>query len=71
MPNLPQDDWQVWSKYVLEELKELKDIYRDLDSKVNKINQDIIALKIKSGIWGMIAGIIPVSITIILYFILK
>lgn len=38
-------------------------------SKINKLTADVAALKVKSGVWGFIAGAIPASITFVILYI--
>ena len=64
------DGWKEWSKYVLLELERLNTCYNNLDAKVNKINVEIAMLKVKSGIWGALGGIL-VAIPPCLFFMIK
>lgn len=43
--------------------------HSEIFSKLNAMAADIAALKVKSGIWGFIAGMVPVSITGIYLYI--
>ena len=61
--------WVVWGKHVLEELIELKEQNKELDRNVNKIHTEIAVLKVRSGIWGLLGGLIPVTITLVIIFI--
>ncbi len=58
--------WKEWKNHVLSELDRLKPIQTDLTN----IKVAIENLKVKSGIWGAIAGIIP-SMGVIVYLIAK
>ena len=75
-----EDDWNVWSKHVLKEIERLNNCYIALDLKIdstadkikkclnnNKI--EIAKLKIKSGVWGLIGGMIPVAIMLTVYLL--
>ena len=53
------NDWGVWSKYVLKELERLNSCYLELNNKyleiINKSSNnknEITSLKVKAGIWG-------------------
>ena len=63
---LDKDDnnnsWHEWSRFVLEELKRLNKVYNELDKKVDKITVEIATLNVKAGVWGALAGAIPVVI---------
>ena len=63
--------WKEWSKYVLKELERLNDCYDKLDTKANNIVNELSALKVKAGVWGLIGAAIPVTVLIILQFIVK
>jgi len=71
--NLIDNGWKEWSKHVLAELERLNDNYSKLDSVFNsefrKISVEIAMLKVKSGIWGLIGGTIPILITLILLYL--
>ena len=68
---MPADNgFSKWENYILKELKRLGDVVIDFNKKLDEINIAIGVLKMKSGIWGAIAGLIPASI-VILYLILK
>ena len=59
-----------WENYILKELKRLGDVVKEFNGKLDDINVAIGVLKVKSGVWGAIAGLVPASI-VILYLILK
>ena len=58
--------WNVHQKLVLTEISDLKKGQEELklacQEKLTQILIDIAALKVKSGIWGLIGGLIPVGI---------
>ena len=67
MPSNPNsDNWGEWRQHVLLELERLNGCYERLDGRLGKLNEDMVALKIKSGIWGFAAGSVP-ALAIILY----
>ena len=70
LPDNPNNSWESWSKHVLAELKRLSECYGRMDSKIDKLAVDMAMLKVKSGVWGAIAGIIPAALVII-YLLLK
>ena len=49
--------------------KDNKEEHGEIFSKLNAMAADIAALKVKSGVWGFIAGAIPASITFIVLYI--
>jgi len=51
--------WHEWSKHILKELIRLNDCYERLDIRMNKLSTTIAVLKVKSGLWGALAGLVP------------
>ena len=39
--------------------------YISLDNKMSKLQTDVAMLKVKAGVWGAIAGMIPVVILLV------
>lgn len=64
----PNDNngWEQWSKHILIELKRLNTNDENLEEKINKVLIEIAMLKVKSGIWGLMGGAIPVFIILII-----
>jgi len=62
--------WNEWSKHVLFELQRLNVCYSSLNKRVEDLSTtskvDIAILKIKSGIWGAIGGLVPICTAIII-----
>lgn len=63
------NEWSEWSKHILLELQRLDRAndklvseINDLDSKLQKrfesLHIDIVTLKVKSSMWGAVAGVI-------------
>jgi len=63
--------WNEWARFVIEELKRLDKETEDLDSEIKTLGKKIVKieteLRIKSGVWGLLGGIIPSTILIIVY----
>lgn len=73
------DGWNEWSKHVLKELERLNDCYASLlkahgDTKESdgqrygRLKTEIAILKVKSGMWGAIAGAVPSGIAAIIWY---
>lgn len=66
------DGWSEWGRHVLSELERLGSAYEGLRGEIQKIHVEIAQLKVKSGMWGVLGGLIPVVIAlgigIALYF---
>ena len=61
--------WTEWSKFVLKELERLNDCYESLNKNLNKMNVEIAKLKVKSGVWGLVGGAIPVAIGLAIWLL--
>ena len=65
--------WNEWARHIIEELKrfdiEIDKIKEDLftiDKRLVKVETE---LKLKSGIWGLLGGVIPAAILLIVYVV--
>ncbi len=63
--------WIEYRRQVLAELERLADATVRAEVRLAHIEADLSTLKVKSGIWGAVAGIIPPAIMAILYMALK
>jgi len=72
IPDLPLNNngWGEWGKYVLKELERLNDCYEEQQKIMQQIQVEIVTLKVKSSIWGGIAGLIP-SLSFLIYHLVK
>ena len=59
---MADNGFSKWQEYILQELKRLGEVIDKFDGKLDKINVAIAVLRVKSGIWGAIAGLIPAII---------
>ena len=64
----PTNGWIEYKKLILSDLKELNDDYKGLRGEIAALREDVAGLKVKSGIWGAIAGVIPVAIGLLILF---
>ena len=62
--------WEQWKNHVLSELKDNKGDHKCIVEKLDRVRQDIAALQVKSGVWGLVGGLIPVLIMVI-FLVLK
>ena len=65
----PQDGWVRWKNYVLEELKRGNRVQETILKNQTKIHIEIATLKVKSGVWGLLGGAIPVIIGLAIFFL--
>ena len=61
--------WREWSKYVLKELERNNADHEKILVQLNKMENEITALKVKAGIWGFVGGAIPVISAVLLNLI--
>lgn len=62
--------WEQWSRHVLVELNRLNNNYERLNEKIDQVCLDVATVKVKAGVWGAIAGIIPAAL-VAFYLMLK
>lgn len=60
--------WPEYQKMVLRQLEQLDDDIKSLESQVIRLRIDVAQLKVKAGMWGAVAGMVPALITAIVAF---
>jgi len=65
-----ENNWNEWKKFILKELERLNSNYEGLNRKIEKLLIDTSTLKVKAGVWGFLAGLIPVVITLAGYILI-
>ena len=66
----PTDNgWNEWSKHVLAEIIRLDKSIIILGDKVDRLRTEMAMLKVKSGVWGALAGAIPAAIVVLYTFV--
>ena len=63
--------WNEWSRFVLKELERLNENMEKLDGKIDELSDKLLILKVKSGLIGGIAGMIPSLFVVVLYLVFK
>lgn len=63
-------DWGRYSELVLQKLKDHEEVLKDINSALTEIHVEIAKLQIKSGVWGFLAGAIPVIVMLLLKFLI-
>lgn len=57
--------WEGYERLVMSKLEDLgADIHR-VEDKVEALLIDVAMLKVKAGVWGAVAGLIPASVAVI------
>jgi hypothetical protein len=75
----PIGDWGEYQRLVLKELIRLDASIEKLSNKIDEVrntdikdmSEEIQVLKFKAGLWGALAGMIPVLISLGLYVLFK
>lgn len=64
--------WEKWENHILAELKRQNDLISKIFDKLDRMNGDIVALKVKAGFWGVIGGgIVTVAGGIVIWLVTK
>ena len=63
------ESWDQYQKLVIDKLNEHDSKFMVLENKLTRIQIDIATLKVKAGVWGGIAGLVPVVLGIVLFFV--
>ena len=56
------NEWNEWRQHILISMEKQETELKGLREEVSNIKQEIAMLKVKSGMWGALAGAIPVII---------
>ena len=64
----PVDGWEQYQKLVMAKLEEHDNRFSLINEKLTQIQVDIATLKVKAGVWGGVAGLIPVIIAVVMFF---
>lgn len=62
-------DWPEWRELVLSELKDLKEGQSRLEEQFTLIRIEQAKQRVKSGMWGGLAGLIPACLGVALLFL--
>lgn len=65
------NSWNIWKELILSDLKELKVDQKTMLVDIVTIKTEMATLKVKSGIWGALAGLIPVILFLMGWIVLK
>jgi hypothetical protein len=64
-----ENSWFVWSKHVLMQLETDSKCLRELKEEITKLRVEVGQLKVKSGVWGLIGGAVPVAVGLVVWLI--
>ena len=71
MAGVDDNSWGQYQKLVMEKLEKHDGNFTNIDSKLTQIQVDIATLKVKAGVWGGIAGLVPVVLGLVLFYASK
>ena len=60
--------WNQYQKLVMDKLDDHDVKFNNIENKLTQIQVDIATLKVKAGVWGGIAGLVPVVLGLVLFF---
>ena len=60
--------WSQYQKLVVDKLDDHDGKFTSIEDKLTKIQVDLATLKVKAGVWGGVAGLIPVVIAIVMFY---
>ena len=60
--------WNQYQKLVMDKLTEHDEKFTSIEEKLVKLQVDLATLKVKAGVWGGVAGLIPVVIAITMFY---
>ena len=60
--------WNQYQKLVMDKLTEHDEKFPSIEDKLVKLQVDLATLKVKAGVWGGVAGLIPVVIAITMFY---
>ncbi len=58
-------------KFIRDDIEEIKTTIDKIHNKINKIAMEVEILKIKSGVWGFLAGLLPAMVAFLYWLINK
>ena len=62
------DGWSKYEKMVINKLDDHDAKFSHIEDKLTQIQVDIATLKVKAGVWGGIAGLVPVVLGLVLFY---
>lgn len=60
------EDWKYYQKLVLAELERLNSNIESLNDKAARNEKEIAVMKVRSGVWGSISGMIAAIIAFVI-----
>lgn len=69
----PQDTngWQEFKRLIIFRLDDQKREMQHVNRRLGRIETGVAALKVKAGVWGALAGLVPAVAGVLLYLALR
>jgi len=64
-PHFNSEGWDTYARLVLNKLEDHDNLLNEINKELTLIRVEISMLKVKSGVWGLVGGLIPVTIAVI------
>lgn len=64
--SLDTNGWDKWGTHIKLELERFESAINNMSEKIENLHIDVSALKIKAGVWGLIGGLIPALIMVLI-----
>lgn len=61
-------DWSEYQRLVMSELQQLRADVKGAREEINNVRIEMTTLKVKAGLWGMLAGTVPAAVAVLLHF---
>ena len=58
-----------WRKWLVRKVESIEDEYKAMSGTIARLDKCIAKLNVKSGVWGLMGGAIPVIIGLTVYFL--
>ena len=66
---MASNGWEQYKRLVLSELERFNRTQDKLNKKLDKVIVDIATLKVKSGLWGLLGGTMPILIALMIWLL--
>jgi len=66
-----ENGWNEWSRFVLKELERLNRCYESVDKKLDKMNEQLVLMRVKTAGIGAAVSLIVTIVTILVTAAIK
>jgi len=66
-----ENGWNEWSRFVLKELERLNRCYESVDKKLDKMNEQLVLMRVKTAGIGAAVSLIVTIVTILIATAIK